>query len=219
MPTTKKVTVYTKTGKGSKAARMRAKRARVMSRSLVSTIGRQVHWFKRRASATTFQGDNVQNSRFFGTTFALSGVINAAEFSALFDQYKITGIKLNFYLVRNLGNAANVVGIRPRMYIVTDYDTSTSPTSFDELREYSNCRVHQFDDSKPFTYFIRPKILNEVYRTAVSTGTAPQRPPWVSTAHLDLQHFGMRLGIENILDSDVSIVMEPTLYFGCKNVK
>lgn len=218
MPTTKKVTVYTKSGKGSKPVRLRRRFQRLRARTGM-TLTRQVHWFKRRGQATTIIGNGVANSQYYGFNFTLSSVINASEFSALFDQYRITGLKLNFYMVRNLGNAAVVNGIRPRMYIVTDYDTSTSPASFDELREYSNCRVHQFDEAKPFSYFLRPKILAEVYRTAVSTGTAPRRPPWVSTTHLDLQHFGVRLGIENILDTDVSIVIEPTFYFGCKNVR
>lgn len=185
----------------------------------VRSMNRQVHWFKRRMGASLITGDGIQNARFAGYNFTLSSVIGAGEFSALFDQYKITGISLEFYLTRNLGNAAVANGVRPRMYIVTDYDTSTAPASFDELREYSNCKVWNFDTSRPFKYFIKPKVLNEVYRTAVSTGTAPVKPPWVSTTHLDLQHFGMRLGIDNIIEPDYTIVIEPTLYFGCKNVK
>lgn len=181
-------------------------------------ITRQVHWFKRRATALPIIGNGVTNNQFIGLNFTLSSVINAGEFSALFDQYKITGISLKFYLTRNTANASLVNGALPRLYIVTDYDTSTTPVSFDELREYSNCKVWNFT-SRPYSYFFRPKILNEVYRTAVSTGTSPIRPPWVSTSHLDLQHFGVRLGLENILDPDIAIVVEPTFYFGCKNVK
>lgn len=184
-----------------------------------NAITRQVHWFKRRAGVSVILGNGVTNSQFLGYNFTLSSVINAGEFSALFDQYKITGISLKFYLSRSMSNAAQVNGVRPRLYIITDYDTSTPPASFDELREYSNCRIWNFDSEKPFTYFFRPKILNEVYRTAISTGTAPVRPPWISTSHLDLQHFGIRLGVENIFDADISIVIEPTFYFGCKNVK
>lgn len=199
----------------------RKKMARRAMRPRVSrtVVNRQVHWFKRRSSVSVIVGNGVTNNQFFGFNFALSSLINAAEFSALFDQYKITGISLAFYLTRSMANAAQVNGVRPRLYIVTDYDTSTTPASFDELREYSNCRIWNFDGERPFRYFLRPKVLHEVYRTAVSTGTAPGRPPWVSTAHLDLQHFGIRLGVENIFDPDVSIVIEPTIYFGCKNVK
>lgn len=198
--------------------RKKAYKKRYISQRRVA-LTRQVHWFKRRAAATPIVGNGVTNNQFIGLNFTLSSVINAGEFSALFDQYKITGISLKFYLTRNTANASVVNGAIPRLYIITDYDTSTSPASFDELREYSNCKIWNFGSSKPFTYFFRPKILNEVYRTAVSTGTAPVRPPWVSTSHLDLQHFGIRLGLENILDPDIAIVVEPTFYFGCKNVK
>jgi len=219
MPTTtKKVTVYTKAGKYSKAARKRAMVSRFKARTGMMS-SRQVHWFKRRGTATAVTGDGITNAKFIGLNFTLSSMINAAEFSALFDQYKLTGIKLNFYLSRNPANSTSVNGIRPRLYIVTDYDTSTAPSSFDELREYSNSKVWNFDSAKPFSYFVRPKVLNEVYRSGVSTGTAPVRPPWISTQHLDLQHFGVRMGIENIQDVDYTIVIEPTFYFGVKNVK
>lgn len=199
-----------------------AKKRRVITRKARPVRGmltRSVHWFKRRATATTIAGDGVVNSQFRGFNFSLSTVINASEFSALFDQYKITGIALRFYLNRNLGNNVVGDGLRPRMYIITDYDTSTAPTSFDELREYSNCRVWNFDLARPFRYWLKPKVLREVYRTAVSTGTAPAKAGWISTQFLDLQHFGIRLGIENLRDVDYSIVVEPTFYFGCKNVK
>jgi len=184
-----------------------------------TALTRQVHWFKRRAAALTIVGNNAVNEQYRGYTFQLSSVVNAAEFSALYDQFKLTGVLLTMYMHRNLGNAAVVNGLRPRMYIVTDYDSSTAPSTFDELREYSNCKVWQFNDARPYKYFIRPKQLKEVYRTLTSTATAPQRPQWLSTTHLDAQHFGVRLAVENILDSDISIIIEPTYYFGLKNVK
>lgn len=187
------------------------------SRSIMS---RQIHWFKRRTGSTAITGDGIANVQFRGFNFLLSSVVNSGEFSALYDQYKLTGIALDFYLNRNSANASVVNGVLPRMYIVTDYNTSTAPTDIDELKEYSNCRVHDFTPEKNhFRYYLRPKILMEVYRTALTTGTAPRKPMWISTDHLDLQHFGVRLAVTNLQDADYTVVIEPTFYFGCKNVK
>lgn len=185
---------------------------------------RQVHYFKRRFYIDTITGDNVQNNVFRGYNFTLGLVPNVSDFTNLYDQYKIQGIRLEFRLRRNISNdstgaVAADTGVRPLMYTVVDYDTSTTPASVAALREYANCKVWQFDSEKPYTRFFKPKVLNEVYRTAITTATAPMAAPWLSTTFTDAQHFGMQVAIDRLRAPQYSIDVEGVMYLAMKNTK
>lgn len=185
-----------------------------------------VHRFRRQHQlgdifGTTTSGQQVG----FGLTFQVSDVVNASEFTALYDQFKLTGVKLRMWIMRDNSASASTAGPAqiaafkiPLMYYVIDHDTSTDPST-DELRQYSNCKMWQFNNTRPFSIFIKPKMLTEVYRTNITRSTVPTTPRFISTDQIDTQHFGFRARLINMDDSSITLRRELTYYFSCKNPK
>lgn len=185
-----------------------------------------VHRFRRQHQLTDIDGTNTSGQQIgFGLTFQVSDVINASEFSNLYDQFKLTGVKMRMWIMRDNSASASTTAVAqpaafriPLMYYVVDHDTSTTPTT-DELRQYANCRMWQFNNTRPFTLYIKPKMLTEVYRTNVTRSTVPTAPRFISTDQIDTQHFGFRANLINMDDSSIRLRRELTYYFSCKNPK
>lgn len=177
------------------------------------------HFFKRSTGLFSITGDNVAPNQTGGRTFSLADLPNISDFTTLFDQYKFLGIKLIFTSVRSYANATST-GIQPLMFITVDRDTSTAPSTANEIREYASCKMWRFSDNgKPFTMFFKPTVLNEVYRSAVATATAPQRAPWLSTSFVDAAHFGIRWVVNDIQSNAYTINCQAVYYFAMKNLR
>lgn len=185
-----------------------------------------VHRFRRQHQLSDISGTTTSGQQIgFGLTFQVSDVVNASEFTALYDQFKLTGVKLRMWLMRDNSASASTAGPAqiaafriPLMYYVVDHDTSTDPTT-DELRQYSNCKMWQFNNGRPFSIYIKPKMLTEVYRTPITRSTVPTTPRFISTDQIDTQHFGFRARLINMDDSSILLRRELTYYFSCKNPK
>lgn len=170
----------------------------------------------------TFQGDGVSGTQLANFQFAMSSLPNATEFTSLFDQFKINLVKMTFMLGTDYGGSAIPVNNIPRMYYVQDFDGQLTgvPSSINDLREYSGCKQWLFNTNKPCVVWIKPRLLNWIYRTGgVTEATVPMTPKFISTNYADTLHSGLRVGIENFLDPDHQIRVEVQLFMTLRNAK
>lgn len=215
------------------ARRPLRKRTKVVGgrKRTVNKMSRQVHLFKR----TAYLGNQTATISVAGAatpiavahSFSLSQLPNYSEFTALFDQYKITGAKLTYTPATTVGvsdptvaNAA--VNGYSRIHSVIDYDDTNTPTSEDQLLEYGSHK-----SSPPFkvhTRYLKPKMLQEIYRSAISTAYAPRSNTFIDMSAPDVPHYGVKvwcsapntaLGIQGSITYKVYL----TLYFVCKNTR
>lgn len=191
---------------------------------------RQVHLFKR-----TYRLDNIVTTSNATTgiqtpiasayTVALASLPNASEFGNLFDQYKITGAKFEIapltsegILSPNIGTT-NQLGFAP-LHTVIDYDDSTPPVSLSQMLEYGSHK--QTMAHQKHVRYIKPKVLQEVYRSAVSTGYRPISSQWVDMSYNDVPHYGLKVYAEPPQTTSLASITYSvycTLYFACKNVR
>lgn len=185
-----------------------------------------VHAFKRHclkasniATNTTSGGVNL------AYTFALNDLPNSGEFTALYDQYKITGIKLDIiWRSTNLSmvETQNTQQIgAPYMYWCIDRDDSTS-TSITDLREYSKAKRFEFDVGKrTCKIYFKPNTLAENYLTAVTTGYTVNFDKWVDAAYPTMPYWGFKAAIQVPLNSVTGVAayfdIEATYYFKMKD--
>lgn len=152
------------------------------------------------------------NGQYFGVMFArgLSNLYtdnavlnmpNIAEFTSLFDQYKILRYSLDIvprYTSWDLNTANPAL---PTIYWVYDQDDSTVPTAASQIMEHPKVRYRRLDKPVRITV-LRPCIADEIYNTAVTTGYAPRKAPWIDLASPSIPHYGIKYFIQGAPNAD-----------------
>lgn len=213
--------------------RPQRKRTKVMGgrKRSVNKIRRQVHVFKR----SVYIGNITASVSALGVptpvataySFALSQLPNVSDFTSLFDQYKLTGVKVTLTPALSEGIASPLAGTASplgfsRVHSVIDYDDNTAPTSEDQLLEYGSHK-----STAPFqthSRYIKPKLLQEVYRSSLTTAYSPRANTYLDLTYTDVPHLGMKVWISapntnaNTAQS-ITYKVYQTMYFTCKNVR
>lgn len=183
---------------------------------------KNVHYFKRHCDFGTITKASGTASYFKGYNFSLSDLPGYTEFTSLFDFYKICAIK---FVVIPCINTANIQMDTPtvnqasanlgfmRILSVIDYNDSSNPTNFNELREYATCRVTPF--LKGHRRYFKPATK--------SSDDYMFRNRWISTDSTAEDYYGLKLAIDfnntNFATSTEVAKIECVFYLKCKAIK
>lgn len=185
--------------------------------------GQKKYYFTRMVNLATITSNDLLDQK-GAFTFPLSILAHVTDFTALYDQYKICGVKVYFIPYTNqtavLSTTGTVANITPRIITAIDYDDNTTPLDFNELRERQSAKV--ISANRYFTRWIRPKFLSSAYVSGVSTGYVP-KTGYVDTVYTSMPHYGMKYVLE-ATGSGSSVgawgyKVEGKYYLGFKNVK
>lgn len=186
-----------------------------------------VHAFKRNVImspiVTTTTGTYVG-----GYSFALANLPNFSDFSGLYDYYRLNMVIMRIiYRGSNLSSmesANNAALGLPYMYYVIDRDDATTPATVDEVREYAAAKMHIFTGEKRACYIkLRPSLLTETYKSALSTSYQVKRASWLDLADSgNTPHYGIKLAIIVPVNSTQAYAsqdfdVEVKYYFQMKN--
>lgn len=213
-------------GRGRKRAR--TMRARVPRKPLGSIAGAQVYPFRRFQYKDTIGGLDG-NTWTKSYSFALTDLTNYTEFTALFDQFKIAGIKYRWVLNRNPDFAGAVVstvyntvvqGQYPRIMWVQDYDGGAAPANFAELQQYPRMKEVYLTPDRPATrwYYFKPARLAVEYESATLSAYRPTWKGFIDVASTDTPCYGIR-AFGDSLNSNVQLRLECWYYLVMKNVR
>jgi len=159
-----------------------------------------------------------------GMNFTLADVPAYTEFTALFDQYRIAWVRVEFFPCFDSSQAA-LFGAQAAQYFpfytAVDYDDSSAPASVDAICQYSNCQRHQL--GKKFTVFIRPRCLSMIYRSAVATDYAlAPYGQWLDCGNASTPHYGLHYAIQEMaqLAGTINLWIPHVVYcIECKNLR
>lgn len=157
--------------------------------------------------------------------FSLAQVPSYTEFTSLYDQYKISAVKVkivpryNVSAFDNIQSAAATPYI-PQVFTAIDYDDSGVSTVSD-LLQYQNCKmtrgnvIHQ--------RYLKPRCRNILQNL---NGTASARAPfrgWIDSADPEVIHYGLKWAIPPFATGPIEqttkfdVVVE--YYLAMKNVR
>ena len=188
----------------------------------------QVYNFKRTVQLTPYSGATpfttniVRNDSSLGQGIvkcALSDLNGYTDFTNLFEQFKMTAIKLSFYPY--IGDSANVSttgsgagNMSPLAYAVNRSNSTTNPT-FAQLMEDQDVKV--VSSQKPFSVWINaPKF----YAPADGLTIAQEKTGWLSSTDqgFNVHHYGLRFAFDQIqTTAQVGFRVFATYYLSCKN--
>lgn len=177
----------------------RAKRVRRMMPVLPSV--QNVYKFSRYAAVSnklTLSIVGGTSSISAGRSFSLQDLEGYNDFTALFDQYRITGIMCEIRLVNNPDGAtwggtatANYATFYPRLWICSDDDDNVAP-GLNYLREKQNVKQYVVTPDKIIKFFFKPKVLMESSGVGVLAGQTPKSGVWLDSAQATIPHYGIK---------------------------
>lgn len=174
----------------------------------------RIHYVKRHAEGTSF---TVANTVFLGTgtVFSFNQVTNFAELAALYDQYKICGVKVIFlppFDSKQTIATLDQPNVSARFMTAIDYNNSLAPASMNEIREYESCKMTTVN-KRHERYIPFPKFVNT---------TGQNVNDWLSTAVPGTPHFGLKWGSDPTLQTgtlNYLVNVELVYYLAFKNIK
>lgn len=173
-------------------------------RSNKFTFGKQIQIFARRYANFTTDLDNYDIVASTGSgvksvaiflNFKLSDVAGYAEFTSLFDRYKILGVQVKFITLTqsNFTSApaggAGVTGYQiPQITYAPDYDDASSETLAATL-ERSEAKTRTL--IKPLSVYLKnPKVSSNCFGSGFYV--PPAKSVWVDCVTPDVPHYGLK---------------------------
>lgn len=116
--------------------------------------------------------------------FTLDSVAGSSDFTALYDQYRITSVDVEL-MPSNEGLTSGALVIAP------DYDDATA-TNVNSLLQYASAK--RFPVGKPiFLHIAGPAVDATVFGTSGAAPGLNLRSPWIDCGKADVQHYGLKL--------------------------
>lgn len=205
------------------------------NRRLLGARSRQVHMYKR-----TFRvGDFVANyNATTGVTtpinvplsFSLNQIPAFGELTSLYDQYKITGVRVNIQPLLTEGIASAVSGSTliygfPKLSTVIDYDDSTTPADENVYLQYGSLK--QSPAFKEHKRFFKPKVrVGGLDTGAIVNPVVSTNAQWIDVGYPAVPHYGLKMFHPGpiasgtpVVSSSIAYSVYATLYIACKNVR
>lgn len=213
-----RITRYFKRRRGGSYGRRKRARFNAPMRISRGVRTSSLHRFTRSFVGSVITGNDVSYATNAALTMTLSGLPNYAEFTALYDQYRITGVKIRWILRRDPTQATTAANkdVYPKLAIARDHTDSNTPASAAELLEYSNSKYRQLTpDKDTYSIFVKPSVQMVSYKTAVTSGYTPKWGQWLSTADSTVPHYGLKWNIEPVY-AGVTVEVFYKVYLQCK---
>lgn len=209
-----------------------AYRKRKYARKMVVSRSLDNHYYKRWGNSLAYTWSNAQGTSIQNVfLFTLGQVVNPSDFTTLYDLYRILKVVVKFRLINNpdatslpfTAATTNAANCYPRLWYCPDYDDSNSET-WTQLRERAKTKCKILKPNAHVTIPVRPAVLSQVYRSAVTTAYAPKWKQWLDVAASDTPHYSLKWAIEcdgftPVLDYPYSFQVDFIYYLQFKNTR
>lgn len=188
-------------------------------RSMMSgKIKQPVQYFKRTLWLPDWLVTAGTADNFASLKFNLSQLPQYTEFTQLYDQYQIKGVRVELIPQFDSANMASTssTNIINQNYSCIDYDDVGIPTSMDTIMQYQN--VRRCPSTKVMKRFLKPKVATQVYSTALTTNYSSKRNVWLDCNQPDTEHYGLKFGFTKSPNAQ-KYSLRVIYYLAFKNVR
>jgi len=218
-------------GSGMYAAAMRSRSRSVRAfKNRKSQVRVQsAHTFSRRV----LMGDPITVTGTFESknlTFKFDDLVGYSEFSAMFENYRITKIVVTFQLMNNpnsyhalgTGSALPTANWYPKLWYTVDHDGG-SDENISTMKERQGVRCKILQPNKVIRVSFKPMCRTLSYKTATTEGFAPKNIK-LDMADVNVPHYGLLYLVDtNGIDPNdtypFKIAMETQMFFTCSGVR
>lgn len=196
---------------------------------MATAQSKATHWFKERCQLQSISAAPGANTSGL-MTFKFTDLLNANNFVALFDLYKLKKVSLKIVPLINSSdastgtNAAGQAGTLPMLYIAPNHDPYVpAPATIGDILNDDGCRIVRLD--RPFSITIsNPKPdIHDVAGNALPIMFNTKMQPWLTTGgnsqsvdQSAVKHYGFRYILTNMAVADLVVQVYATYYFCTK---
>mgnify|MGYP000307947669 CR=1 FL=1 len=137
-------------------------------------------------SASTDQAENLR--------FALNTFPGTGPFQALYHQYRILKVKVeyipvNYQARHQLDGEQPTDTFTPTIYTAINRTASAFPATVTDFMSMNSCKFRLA--GRYHKRYFTPSTLDTVYNTALSSGYNPEYKQWISMGYPSAPHFGL----------------------------
>lgn len=204
-----------------KSNRKRVPKRKVAKRSMmIKSRNQRVYNFKRSFYVSNYISSTSAADTPAAVSFALNGVPNAAEFTGLYDQYRINAIKLRLMPRGNsseLGPATG--GGICSLFSVIDYDDASVPTGgVNQLVQYQSLKVTRSD--REHVRYFKPRInVGAINSVAGGIQNKVNTKGWLDCDVSTTDHYGLKFVLERTPTGTCIYDAIVTMYMSFRNVR
>lgn len=185
-----------------------------------TNVRKNLYYFKRKVAPGTQINLTLQQRG--QLSFSLDQVPSPADFTALFDQYMITGVKVDFRLILDPSAQAFGSATYPNLYIRRDYDNTATET-IQEIAQDNKSKRFILRPNSVSSIYIKPALQAEYFNTATGlTDKSPVWNKWFDCGNTNMQHLGIKWAIDTmgiLLTPGNTMSIEYTYYLAFKNTR
>lgn len=190
---------------------------------------RGTHKFSRYTPQVSYSVPALATELDVGFHFTLDEIINVNEFTVLFDRYKIDYVVCKFQLITNpdaayLPNSviANSNNFYPKLWWYVDPDDA-NPLTLAQIKERQNVKCRVMRPNQVISVRVKPAVLLQTYRTALTTGYAPKYNTFIDCGTVDVPHYALKfvLDTNGVAAAAIGMAMriEKRYFFTMKDVR
>lgn len=193
-----------------------------------------IHKFRRMGRNVQVPLQAGQDIQTYSPNFNLADVTNVAEFTTLYDQFRIDFVTVNISWSPNTTIALNPnnpgEALYPLLYYCKDYDDATSPLSLTTFKEKGNLRHFRLTPNKIYKIHVKPAsqkvTVNQFGAPAanVTFGALSTGPQWNKKIDMNANttpHFGLKMLIDHVNAANGlgAVNVEKMYHFTCFGVR
>lgn len=176
--------------------------------------------FHSRCSYTVAQYTSSSVGAGGAVQFSLNGVPSVTDFTSLYDQYKINGVKVEFIPdINNVQQSATPGGpIMGMLHTAIDYNSASTPSSLNQILQYPNLRSTRM--TRIHKRYFRPRVAMTVYDGAVANGYGTSaRSQWLDCQYPDIPHYGLLVWLDATSPTSIQFNMKVTYYLAFRQAR
>lgn len=197
------------------------KRKGYAKRATIRTnVKKNLYFFKRKQAPG--RQINLTTDPTGQISFTLSQVPGSADFTALFDQYQIAGVKVDFRLILDPSSAGVFNSTYPNLYVRRDYD-NTAVETVQEIAQDNRSKRIILQPNRIRSIYIKPALQNEYFNTATGlTDKSPVWNRWMDCSNAGMTYLGLKWAVDTMgvtMPNGNTMTIEYTFYLKMKNTR
>lgn len=173
---------------------------RMMRKKVTNMVHRFIRWSDKDTLFPSTSGPSFINAsatdQHLTYSFKLRNVVNAVDFTSLYDQYRINKITIHFErLLNSTGDTIAATPYNQKIRVVHDYNDNNALANEDDYLEYSNCKSYNIIGNGTPKVTLYPKLAQVIENVGGTQGfnAVPSNKVWLNTVDDQIPHFGIKV--------------------------
>lgn len=169
------------------------------SRGSKAIMSANTHYMKRKVFLGTSTLAAGVDENFLAFPFTLADLPNVSELSALYDQYKLIQVEMQFVPSTTLSFQGTPYDCNTTMFLLNDFDDDVVPTSLDTLLQSGRTHMTQLTrNGSSVKWSVKPRVTGAVASGSGAGAVVNTKAVWLDMGSTTTKHFGTKIAIRRL---------------------